>query len=166
MKTNRREFFQTVGAGIASLGLSARVPPAAAQAQKNASESGSRIKLGRTKIIDIHAHIVSADVKRYPITPLEGKRSEWSEKRAVTFEQMIAAMDGAGVDKAVLVHSSTTYGYDCSYVADSIARLPQRVTGVASPDLMAGDAAQKIRYWVKERNCAGLRFYIDRGRHA
>jgi L-fuconolactonase len=70
-------------------------------------------------------------------------------------------MDEAGVDKAAIVHSSTTYGYDGSYVADSIARLPQRVTGVVSPDLMAPDAVDKIRYWVKERKCTGLRLFTS-----
>jgi L-fuconolactonase len=118
-----------------------------------------------TKIIDIHPHIVSTDTERYPITPLEGKRSEWSKKRSVTFEEMIDAMDEAGVDKAALVHSSTTYGYDCSYVADSIAKLPQRVTGIASPNMMAADAVDKIRYWVKERKFGGLRLYTAGGTH-
>jgi len=119
----------------------------------------------QTKLIDIHPHIVSTDTERYPITPLEGKRSEWSKKRSVTFEEMIAAMDEAGVDKSAVVHSSTTYGYDCSYVADSIAKLPQRVTGIASPNMMAADAVDKIRYWVKERNFAGLRLYTAGGTH-
>jgi L-fuconolactonase len=119
----------------------------------------------QTKIVDIHPHVVSTDTNRYPITPLEGKQSEWSKKRSVTFEEMIAAMDEAGVDKAALVHSSTTYGYDCSYVADSIAKLPQRVTGIASPNMMAADAVDKIRYWVKERKFGGLRLYTAGGTH-
>lgn len=120
----------------------------------------------QTKIIDIHPHIVSTDTERYPIAPLGGKQSEWSKKRSVTFEEMVAAMDEAGVDKAALVHSSTTYGYDCSYVADSIARLPKRITGIASPNMMADDAVQKVRYWIKERNFAGLRLYTAGGTHA
>jgi L-fuconolactonase len=96
---------------------------------------------------------------------LEGKRSEWSQKRSVTFEEMIAAMDDAGVDKSALVHSSTTYGYDCSYLADSVARQPQRVTGVFSVDMMADDAPEKIRYWATERKLAGLRLYTAGGTH-
>src|SRR5579871_305901 len=83
-------------------------------------------------IIDIHPHIVSKDSERYPITPLEGKRSDWSQKRSVDLGEMVDAMDEAGVGKAALVHSSTTYGYDCSYVADSVAREPERFTGVFS----------------------------------
>jgi L-fuconolactonase len=116
-------------------------------------------------IVDIHPHIVSADPDRYPITPLKGKRSEWSKKRSVTFEELIAAMDEAGVDKAALVHSSTTYGYDCSYLADSVARQPDRVTGVFSVDMMATDASDKIRYWATERKLGGLRLYTSGGTH-
>lgn len=118
-----------------------------------------------TKIVDIHPHIVSTDAEKYPITPLEGKRSEWSKKRSVNFEEMVAAMDDAGVDKAALVHSSTTYGYDCSYLADCVALLPHRVTGVFSPDMMADDAPDKIRYWATERKLGGLRLYTSGGTH-
>ena len=119
----------------------------------------------QTKIVDIHPHIVSADPERYPITPLERKRSEWSKKRSVTFEEMIVAMDEAEIDKAALVHSSTTYGYDCAYLADSVALRPGRVTGVFSVDMMAGDASGKIRYWATERKLGGLRLYTAGGTH-
>jgi predicted TIM-barrel fold metal-dependent hydrolase len=116
-------------------------------------------------IVDIHPHVVSTDTDRYPITPLQGKRSEWSKKRSVTFEELIAAMDEAGVDRAAVVHSSTTYGYDCSYLADSVAVRPERVTGVFSVDMMAADAPEKIRYWAKERKLGGLRLYTAGGTH-
>jgi L-fuconolactonase len=119
----------------------------------------------RTRIVDIHPHIVSTDEEKYPIAPLEGKRSEWSKKRSVTFEELAAAMDEAGVDKAALVHSSTTYGYDCSYVANSVARQPERFTGVFAPDMLADDAAAKVRYWAVERKLGGIRLYTSGGTH-
>jgi hypothetical protein len=34
-------------------------------------------------------------------------------------------MDEAGVDKAAIVQSVSTHGYDCSYVADSCASSPR-----------------------------------------
>jgi L-fuconolactonase len=113
----------------------------------------------QTKIIDAHPHIMSADTKRYPIAPFEGKRSVWSETRAVTFEKLIAAMDEAGVDKAAIVQSSTTHGYDNSYLADCVAREPKRFTGVFLVDMLTADAPEKIRYWVKERKLSALRLY-------
>ena len=69
-------------------------------------------------VVDIHPHIVSPDTARYPITPIGGKRSDWSDKHSVDLNDLIASMDAAGVDKAAVVHSSTTYGFNCDYVAD------------------------------------------------
>jgi len=50
-----------------------------------------------TKVADIHPHIISSDTRRYPLAPLGGEQSGWSQKRPVSFEQLIAAMDQAGV---------------------------------------------------------------------
>lgn len=111
-----------------------------------------------SKIIDIHPHIISTDEKKYSITPIGGKRSVWSSERPITFEQMIAAMDAAGVDKAAIVHSSTTYGYDNSYMCDCIATQPKRFTGVGAVDFAASDASEKIRYWHGKR-VTGLRIF-------
>ena len=113
----------------------------------------------QTKIVDVHPHITSADINRYPITPVGGNRSAWSEKRRATIEELIVAMDEAGVDKAAIVQSVSTHGYDCSYLADSVALQSPRCTGVFSADMMAADAPEKIRYWVKERKLSGLRVY-------
>ena len=85
-----------------------------------------------SKIVDIHPHIVSHDTVRYPVTPIGGTRSEWSKERSVTIEELIAAMDEAGVDKAAIVHSSTTYGFNNDYVVDAVAAHPKRFTGVFS----------------------------------
>jgi len=111
-----------------------------------------------SKIIDIHPHIISTDEKKYPITPIGGKRSVWSSERPITFEQMVAAMDTAGVDKAAIVHSSTTYGYDNSYMCDCIATQPKRFTGVGAVDFAAPDASEKIRHW-HTRRVTGLRIF-------
>jgi L-fuconolactonase len=109
-------------------------------------------------IIDIHPHIVSPDTARYPITPLGGRRSDWSRERLVTLEEMIAAMDAAGVDKAALVHSSTTYGFACDYVADAVAAYPQHLTGVFSVNVLEPDAVEKMRYWYG-KGLTGMRIF-------
>jgi L-fuconolactonase len=111
-----------------------------------------------SRLIDIHPHIISTDTRRYPIAPLGGEQSGWSAKRPATFEQYVAAMDAAGIAKAAIVHSSTTYGFDNSYVADAVATDPKRVDGVFSVDILAADAPQKIRHWV-ERGLGGLRIF-------
>jgi len=111
-----------------------------------------------SKIIDTHPHIISKDEKKYPITPLGGKRSVWSSERPIDFEKLVSSMNEAGVDKAAIVHSSTTYGYDNSYMVDSIATQPRRFTGVGAVDFAASDAPEKIRYW-HGKGVTGLRIF-------
>ncbi|MBR8123158.1 amidohydrolase [Burkholderia multivorans] len=111
-----------------------------------------------TSIVDIHPHIISDDEKRYPPAPLFGKRSEWSQERPNTVEALISAMDEAGVAKAAVVHSSTTYGFDNSYVVDSCARFPDRLVAVGSVDMLADDVASVIEKWVGS-GLAGLRIF-------
>lgn len=110
------------------------------------------------QIVDIHPHIISDDETRYPPAPLFGKRSDWSKERPTTVETLIAAMDEAGVAKAAVVHSSTTYGFDNSYVVDSCARFPDRLAAVGSVDIVQPDAVKRIREWVG-RGLAGLRLF-------
>lgn len=109
-------------------------------------------------IVDIHPHIISDDETRYPPAPLFGTRSEWSKERPTTVETLIAAMDAAGVAKAAVVHSSTTYGFDNSYVVDGCARYPQRLAAVGSVDVLQPDAPEHMRAWAA-RGLAGLRLF-------
>src|SRR5262249_29452673 len=111
-----------------------------------------------SRIIDIHPHIISKDEKKYPITPLGGKRSVWSSERPIDFDNLVSSMNEAAVDKAAIVHSSTTYGYDNSYMVDCIATQPKRFTGVGSVDFAAADAPEKIRYW-HGKGVTGLRIF-------
>lgn len=111
-----------------------------------------------SRLIDIHPHIISPDTKRYPLAPIGGEQSVWSAKRPASFEQYIAAMDAAGIAKAAIVHSSTTYGFDNAYVADSVATDPKRFEGVFSVDILAPDAPKMIRRWIS-RGLGGLRIF-------
>src|SRR5215475_2261426 len=109
-----------------------------------------------TTTTDIHPHIISNDPARYPLAPLGGHQSDWSRTRPVTVEQLIAAMDEAGVQKAAIVQASTCYGHDNSYVADSVAAYPDRFTGVYSVDVLASDAPKHMRAWYG-RGLTGMR---------
>ena len=110
------------------------------------------------KVVDIHPHIIANDTRHYPLAPLGGHQSDWSRTRPVTTEQIIAAMDKAGVAKAAIVQASTCYGHDNSYVADAVAAHPDRFTGVFSVDVLASDAPERMRHWV-ERGLTGLRLF-------
>ncbi|HEX3503289.1 MAG TPA: amidohydrolase family protein [Xanthobacteraceae bacterium] len=109
-------------------------------------------------VIDIHPHIISPDLKRYPRAPLGGKQSDWSATRPVSLEQLIVAMDATGIQKAAIVQASTCYGHDNSYVADAVAAYPKRFTGVFSADVLAPDATIKMRHWM-ERGLTGMRLF-------
>lgn len=111
-----------------------------------------------SKIIDIHPHIISDDEGRYPPAPLFGKRSDWSRERPSTVTALIAAMDAAGVEKAAVVHSSTTYGFDNSYVIDGCNQYPDRLVAVGSVDVLEPDAVGIIRDWVG-KGLKGLRLF-------
>jgi predicted TIM-barrel fold metal-dependent hydrolase len=108
--------------------------------------------------IDIHPHIIAVDTKRYPLAPLGGHQSDWSRTRPVTIEKLIAAMDEAGVQKAAIVQASTCYGHDNTYVADAVSAHPERFTGVFSVDVIAPNAAERMRFWFS-RKLTGLRLF-------
>lgn len=116
------------------------------------------------QIIDIHPHIISEDTERYPVTPQEGHRSNWSATRPINFGQLIAEMDESGVAKAAIVHSSTTYGHNNSYVADSVVPEPGRFTGVYSVDLLAPDAMATFEHWLA-RGMGGIRLFTGGATH-
>jgi len=109
-------------------------------------------------VIDIHPHIIADDAQRFPRVPLFGVQSDWSRERPVTVEGLISAMDEAGVVKAAIVQSSTCYGYDNSYLVDSIARYRGRFTGVGSVDECQENACERILYWVR-LGVTGLRLF-------
>jgi predicted TIM-barrel fold metal-dependent hydrolase len=109
--------------------------------------------------VDTHAHVIAADEKRYPRAPLGGRQSDWSRERPASAEQMLAAMDAAGVAKMVLVQASTCYGHDNAYVADSVAAHPERFVGVFSVDVLAPDAPARMRDCLG-RGLAGLRVFV------
>lgn len=110
------------------------------------------------RFIDIHPHVISEDVTKYPREPLFGKQSDWSKERPVPVEGLLEAMDEAGVEKAAVVHSSTCYGFDNSYVVDACAQHPRRLVAVGSVDLLGPDAPEQIRAWVRS-GLAGLRLF-------
>src|SRR5262247_2460637 len=109
-------------------------------------------------IVDIHPHVIATDTARYPLNPLGGTQSTWSRERPTTYAMLVAAMDAAGVDKAAIVQASTAYGYDNTYVAEAVAAHPDRFTGVFSVDVLAPDAAAKMRHWM-QRGLTGLRLF-------
>lgn len=110
------------------------------------------------QLIDTHTHAISPDVERYPLAPVGGHQSDWSTKRPVSYQQLLAAMDQAGIARAVVVQASTAYGNDNRYVAEAVAAHPDRFAGVFSIDVLAADAVVELRRWL-DAGLAGLRLF-------
>jgi len=109
-------------------------------------------------LIDIHPHVISADTKRFPLAPIGGHQSDWSQERPASYDQMIQAMDQAGVVKSAVVQASSAYAFDNSYVAAAVAAYPKRFTGVFSVDVLAPDAVDKMKHWIA-KGLTGMRLY-------
>ena len=99
------------------------------------------------KIFDTHTHVISPDTGNYPVAPIGGHQSTWSQARPVDATGLLRAMDEAGIAKAVVVQASTVYGHDNRYVADSVKAHPDRFVGVYSIDALADDAVAQIDHW-------------------
>jgi L-fuconolactonase len=109
-------------------------------------------------VIDTHCHVVSPDTKKYPLAPIGGTQSDWSSERPTTPDQLIAAMDEAGVTKSVVVQASTAYGHDSSYCAEAVEGRPDRFTGVFSIDPLEPDAVKTAERWLNRR-MTGMRVF-------
>ncbi len=105
-------------------------------------------------IIESHCHIMAGDQRKYP-RELGPNPAAWV--RDLTGEDFLQLMDGAGIDRAILVQAFGAYRYDNSYVADVAARYPDRFAAVCIVDVLKPDAADQLSHWVKDRGVKGLR---------
>lgn len=112
-------------------------------------------------IVDTHAHVVAGENPRYPWKPMsvgvQGVSSEWHKQGDHTVEALLPLSKKAGVDRLVLVQALTAYSDDNSYAADCQARHREATASVGVVDTKQGDAASRLRYWVKERGVRGVR---------
>ena len=89
--------------------------------------------------VDSHVHVASADTARYPLAPTGVGSDWWREDRDVT--HLLATLDEAGVEAAVVVQAVGAYGYDCAYAIDAVATAPDRLALVCALDLDGPDPA-------------------------
>jgi L-fuconolactonase len=109
-------------------------------------------------VIDSHTHAISPDTQTYPLDPIGGHQSKWSAERPVDDAGLLAAMDKAGVDKAVVVQASTIYGHNNDYVAKVVAEHRDRFVGVFSVDVLAVDGLDQMKKWL-DAGLSGLRLF-------
>ncbi|MCA1218769.1 amidohydrolase family protein [Streptomyces sp. 8L] len=110
------------------------------------------------EIVDTHTHVISPDTARYPVDPVGGKQSGWSQDHPVDIDGLVRALDDASVAKAVVVQASTVYGHDNRYVVEAVRAHPDRFVGVYSIDALAEDAVSRIEHW-QGQGLAGFRLF-------
>jgi predicted TIM-barrel fold metal-dependent hydrolase len=108
-------------------------------------------------IVDTHLHPLSPDLTAYP-------RQATSRFQGVNAAaDAVAQLKHAGVDRALAVQFQGVYGYDNSYIADSVSAYPETFAGVGCVDPLAPDAADQLASWTK-RGIRGLRLFAPRER--
>jgi L-fuconolactonase len=81
----------------------------------------------------------------------------------VTGDDMVAAMDAAGVDAAVLVSPYTMYRYDASYAISVRAKYPQRFALIKPVDPTDPAVGETIAEWKKQPGAIAVRIMMTRG---
>ncbi|MCD4674343.1 MAG: amidohydrolase [Anaerolineaceae bacterium] len=103
-------------------------------------------------ILDSHVHVWVQNPEQYPWQPIGG----YIPENEASVEMLLAVMDAAGVDGAVLVQP-TPYGWDNSYLLDSAKRYPDRFACVCLVDPLAEEGADALRNLVENYRIAGVR---------
>jgi predicted TIM-barrel fold metal-dependent hydrolase len=81
----------------------------------------------------------------------------------VTGEEMVAAMDAAGVDAAVLVSPFTMYRYDASYALSVHAAYRGRFALIKPVDPADPAVAETIAEWKRQPDAVAVRIMMTRG---
>jgi predicted TIM-barrel fold metal-dependent hydrolase len=108
-------------------------------------------------IVDTHVHVWEIDPPRYPVGPTAPGWKSLPDEPG-TADELLEEMDAHGVDRCVLVQTSWST-WDNGYIADSVARFPDRFIGHGLIDPQDPDNAQTARYWMRERGLVGFRLH-------
>jgi L-fuconolactonase len=121
------------------------------------------------QIIDSQVHILGPDGPDRPWAadftatlgsgPLAEATRKHFEKSVISGDQMLAAMDAAGVHGAVLVATSH-YGWDNGYSLDAAKQAPSRFRVVGRVDPHAADLDSQVAAWAAEPLAVGLRLLV------
>lgn len=108
-------------------------------------------------MIDAHVHVACADDARYPRTPT-GVGSEWW-RHGGRPQDLLAAMESAAVEAAVVVQAIGVYGYDCGCAADTVRTSAGRFSLVGAIDMDGPDPAEVLAEQARDTPLAGVRVF-------
>lgn len=119
-----------------------------------------------TGLVDANLHVVAppGERDRFPLARGAGAAAD---QEATSVDELVRAMDEAGVSQGLLF-ASRHHGLDNSYCAAAVARCPGRFAGVANLDVTSPDVLDQLDFWTAGRGLHGVRlwagdsFYTDR----
>ena len=106
-------------------------------------------------MIDAHSHVWTPDTTRYPLG--KGYTKDSMKPASFTPEQFFAHAKPEGVDRVVAIQMSF-YGFDNSYMLDSMARYGDRMGGVAVVDWTELRPDEEMKK-MKRHRVHGFRVY-------
>lgn len=105
--------------------------------------------------IDAHSHVWTPDTERYPLAA--GFRRAEMQPPSFTAEELQEQMKPVGVSRVVLIQMSF-YGYDNSYMLDSMKKYPGMFSGVAVIDQDSRRPDMQMRQ-LKKDGVRGFRIF-------
>jgi L-fuconolactonase len=110
-------------------------------------------------IIDTHVHVVADDNATFPQAP---GAPAWP---VTTVENLLGQMSSAGIDRALLVQTYFTYGYDNRYMTLSAMAHRDRFRSVCVLDPLSRDSPDQLTDLVLNRGVRGIRLMNDRAKN-
>ena len=108
-------------------------------------------------IVDTHVHVACLDTDRYPRSP-RGVGSDWW-RSGHDAASLVAALDAAGVARAVVVQAVGPYGYDNRCAVNAVAAHPDRLSLVVAVDPESADPAADLGRLARDAPLAGVRLF-------
>jgi predicted TIM-barrel fold metal-dependent hydrolase len=103
-------------------------------------------------IVDAQVHIWQADTPEHPWVP--GSKAQMPEP--FTIEKLVAAMDDAGVDRAIIVPPSWV-GDRIDYALEAAKRYPQRLAVMGRIPLKTPMTVEELSRWKAQPGLLGIR---------
>jgi L-fuconolactonase len=108
-------------------------------------------------LFDTHAHVLSADLERYPYSTLRGGAKPPVSPVVFTAEDLVRALDAGNVAHACIVQRATLYGYDNRYALDAVAAYPKRCVPIVVLDAQDPASPAALKNLAATRRLGGLR---------
>lgn len=109
------------------------------------------------RLFDTHAHVLSADLQRYPYSTLRGGAKPPVSPLVFTVEDLVRALDEGGVAQACIVQRATLYGYDNRYALDAAAAYRGRFVPIVVLDAQDPASPDALRSLAAAHRLGGLR---------